>query len=152
MVALLGSRDELLRVIETKLDSDIHVRGNEITVTGAPADNAIAVRLFEELLELIRAGQNLTPDAVGRALGMLTADSAERPARGAQPQHPVPPGQEHPPENTQPEALRRRDRPAHRGVRDRPGRHREDLSRGREGRPGVAGQAGDPHHLDPPGR
>jgi phosphate starvation-inducible PhoH-like protein len=70
----------LLRVIETKLDSDIHVRGNEITVTGAPADNAIAVRLFEELLELIRAGQNLTPDAVGRALGMLTADSAERPA------------------------------------------------------------------------
>ena len=80
MVALLGSRDELLRVIETKLDSDIHVRGNEITVTGAPADNAVAVRLFEELLELIRAGQNLTPDAVGRALGMLTADSAERPA------------------------------------------------------------------------
>src|SRR6476659_5151156 len=80
MVALLGSRDELLRVIETKLDSDIHVRGNEITITGAPADNAIAVRLFEELLELIRAGQNLTPDAVGHALGMLTADSAERPA------------------------------------------------------------------------
>ena len=80
MVALLGSRDELLRVIETKLDSDIHVRGNEITITGAPADNAIAVRLFEELLELIRAGQNLTPDAVGRALGILTADSAERPA------------------------------------------------------------------------
>src|SRR5256886_1162855 len=80
MVALLGSRDELLRVIETKLDSDIHVRGNEITITGAPADNAIAVRLFEELLELIRAGQNLTPDAVGHTLGMLTADSAERPA------------------------------------------------------------------------
>jgi phosphate starvation-inducible protein PhoH and related proteins len=80
MVALLGSRDELLRVIETKLDSDIHVRGNEITITGAPSDNAIAVRLFEELLELIRAGQNLTPDAVGRALGILTADSGERPA------------------------------------------------------------------------
>jgi phosphate starvation-inducible protein PhoH and related proteins len=80
MVALLGSRDELLRVIETKLDSDIHVRGNEITITGAPADNAVAVRLFEELLELIRAGQNLTPDAVGRALGILTADSGERPA------------------------------------------------------------------------
>jgi phosphate starvation-inducible PhoH-like protein len=80
MVALLGSRDELLRVIETKLDSDIHVRGNEITISGDPADNAVAVRLFEELLELIRAGQNLTPDAVGRALGILTADSGERPA------------------------------------------------------------------------
>jgi phosphate starvation-inducible PhoH-like protein len=80
MVSLLGSRDELLRVIEASLDSDVHVRGNEITITGAPAENAIAVRLFEELLELIRAGQHLTPDSVSRALGILTADTGERPA------------------------------------------------------------------------
>jgi phosphate starvation-inducible PhoH-like protein len=80
MVALLGSRDELLRVIEKSLDSDVHVRGNEITITGAPADNAIAVRLFEELLELIGVGQHLTPDAVTHAVGMLTADTGERPA------------------------------------------------------------------------
>jgi phosphate starvation-inducible protein PhoH and related proteins len=80
MVSLLGSSDELLRVIERSVDSDIHVRGNEITITGAPADNALAVRLFEELLELLKAGQNLTADAVTRALGMLTADSGERPA------------------------------------------------------------------------
>ncbi|MEP6597930.1 MAG: PhoH family protein [Actinomycetota bacterium] len=80
MVALLGSRDELLRVIESKLDSDIHVRGNEITITGEPGNNAVAVRLFEELLELIKAGQNLTPDSVSRALGILTAASGERPA------------------------------------------------------------------------
>jgi phosphate starvation-inducible PhoH-like protein len=78
MVSLLGSRDELLRVVERSLDSDIHVRGNEITITGRAEDNAIAVRLFEELLELIKAGQNLTPDAVTRALGMLAADTAER--------------------------------------------------------------------------
>jgi phosphate starvation-inducible PhoH-like protein len=80
MVALLGSRDELLRVIESRLDSDVHVRGNEITITGKPADNAAAVRLFEELLELIRSGQNLTADAVHRVHGILTADTAERPA------------------------------------------------------------------------
>ncbi len=80
MVSLLGSRDELLRVIERKLDSDIHVRGNEITITGAAAENAIAVRLFEELLELIKSGQHLTPDSVQRALGILTADTGERPA------------------------------------------------------------------------
>ena len=80
MVALLGSRDELLRVIESRLDSDIHVRGNEITITGNPADNAAAVRLFEELLELIKSGQNLTADAVARVHGILTADSNERPA------------------------------------------------------------------------
>ena len=80
MVALLGSRDQLLRVIESRLDSDVHVRGNEITITGKPSDNAIAVRLFEELLELIKSGQNLTPDSVARAYGILTADTGERPA------------------------------------------------------------------------
>jgi phosphate starvation-inducible PhoH-like protein len=80
MVALLGTRDELLQVIEGSLASDIHVRGNEITITGAPADNAVAVRLIEELLELIRAGQNLTPDAVSRAVGILGAGTGERPA------------------------------------------------------------------------
>jgi phosphate starvation-inducible protein PhoH and related proteins len=80
MVALLGSRDELLRVIEARLDSDVHVRGNEITITGNPADNAAAVRLFEELLELIKSGQNLTADAVARVHGILTADTHERPA------------------------------------------------------------------------
>src|SRR6184192_251581 len=80
MVALLGSRDELLRVIESRLDSDIHVRGNEITITGRPGDNATAVRLFEELLELLKSGQELSADSVSRVYGMLTADSTERPA------------------------------------------------------------------------
>ncbi len=80
MVALLGSRDQLLKVIESRLDSDIHVRGNEITITGKQADNAAAVRLFEELLELVKSGQNLTPDSVARVHGILTADTGERPA------------------------------------------------------------------------
>jgi phosphate starvation-inducible protein PhoH and related proteins len=80
MVTLLGSRDELLRVIERSVASDVHVRGNEITITGRPEDNAIAVRLFEELLELLRSGSTLTPDAVTRSLGMLTSDTTERPA------------------------------------------------------------------------
>ena len=80
MVALLGSRDELLRVLEQVLDSDIHVRGNEITITGAAADNAVATRLIEQLLELVRAGETLTPDAVSRSHAMLTADSEARPA------------------------------------------------------------------------
>ncbi|MDQ6851328.1 MAG: PhoH family protein [Actinomycetota bacterium] len=80
MVSLLGSRDELLRVIEKSLDSDIHVRGNEITITGAAADNAVAVRLFEELLELIKSGSYLTPDSVTRALSILNEHTGERPA------------------------------------------------------------------------
>ena len=37
-------------LIERTLASDVHVRGNEITVTGQPADNAFAVRVFDELI------------------------------------------------------------------------------------------------------
>ncbi len=80
MVSLLGSRDELLRIIEGALRSDIHVRGNEITITGEPAENALAVRLFEELLELVAADQTLTADSITHALGMLQSGEAERPA------------------------------------------------------------------------
>ena len=64
MVSLLGSRDELLTIIEEALASDIHVRGNEITISGDPADNALATRLFEELIELVAAGQTLTADSI----------------------------------------------------------------------------------------
>jgi len=80
MVSLLGPGDELLRLMEARLNSEIHVRGNEITVTGEPVHNAIAIRLFEELLQLMESGQDLTPDAVARSLGILQADTQERPA------------------------------------------------------------------------
>ena len=80
MVALLGSRDELLTVIERVLDSDVHVRGNEITLTGQPADNAVATRLFEALLALLEKGQQLSPDAVERSLAMLTGGGNDKPA------------------------------------------------------------------------
>jgi phosphate starvation-inducible PhoH-like protein len=80
MVGLLGPRDELLKLMEARLDSEIHVRGNEITVTGEPGDNALAIRLFEELVQLMQSGHDLTPDSVGRALGILQADTEQRPA------------------------------------------------------------------------
>jgi phosphate starvation-inducible PhoH-like protein len=80
MVALLGSRDELLRVIERSFDSDIHVRGNEITITGTEEENAQVAALFDELLALLAKGTPLTPDAVERSAAMLRADEPERPA------------------------------------------------------------------------
>ena len=80
MVALLGSRDELLLVIESSLVSDVHVRGNEITITGSAADNALATRLFDALLGLLAKGQSLSPDSVERSLAMLTGGGNDRPA------------------------------------------------------------------------
>jgi phosphate starvation-inducible protein PhoH and related proteins len=78
MVGLLGSRDEVLRAVERLVRSDVHVRGNEITVTGSAADNALAVLLLEQLLALLRKGEQLSPDAVERAVAVLQQDA--RPA------------------------------------------------------------------------
>jgi phosphate starvation-inducible PhoH-like protein len=80
MVNLLGAGDEILRLIEHAMNSDVHVRGNEITITGAPAENALAERLFSELVELIEKGETLTVDAVRRTVAMLEQDTSERPA------------------------------------------------------------------------
>jgi phosphate starvation-inducible PhoH-like protein len=80
MVNLLGAKDEILRLIERTLASDVHVRGNEITITGSPADNATAERLFSELIELIERGETLTVDSVRRTVTMLEENTSERPA------------------------------------------------------------------------
>ena len=80
MVSLLGARDEILKLIEEHLVSDVHVRGNEITLTGQPSDNATGERLFGELVELIEKGETLTPDSVRRTIAMLASGSDERPA------------------------------------------------------------------------
>jgi phosphate starvation-inducible PhoH-like protein len=80
MVAVLGSGDEVLRVVERAFTSDIHVRGNEITVTGEPAEVSLVQRLFEEMFALLRHGQPLTPEAVDRSIAMLRSTEDERPA------------------------------------------------------------------------
>jgi phosphate starvation-inducible PhoH-like protein len=71
MVGLLGASDELLQVIEREFSADIHVRGNEITVSGPPRETKLIGRLFDELLELQRKGAELSPDAVERTVAML---------------------------------------------------------------------------------
>jgi phosphate starvation-inducible protein PhoH and related proteins len=80
VLTLLGSRDENLRAAEELLAADVHVRGNEVTLTGAPADVAFAERVFSELVTLARSGQPLGPDAVRRTVAMLSEGVAESPA------------------------------------------------------------------------
>jgi phosphate starvation-inducible PhoH-like protein len=80
MVSLLGSRDEHLKVVEAAVAADIHVRGNEITVTGAPDEVAVVGRVVDELVTLVRAGHPLTRDAVERTLSMIRGGERERPA------------------------------------------------------------------------
>jgi phosphate starvation-inducible protein PhoH and related proteins len=80
MVSLLGSRDELLHVIEGAFGADIHVRGNEITVTGSPEETELVAKLFDELTQLLASGAELAADVVERSVAMLRRKSGARPA------------------------------------------------------------------------
>ncbi len=72
LLALLGSRDESLRATEELLDADVHVRGNELTLTGAPGEVAFAERVFAELIALAQRGQHVGTDTVRRTVEMLS--------------------------------------------------------------------------------
>jgi phosphate starvation-inducible protein PhoH and related proteins len=80
MISLLGSGDELLRVIENVIKADFHVRGNEITITGPEGETAVAARLFEELLQLVADGTELTSDSIEHSVSMLRRKTGIRPA------------------------------------------------------------------------
>jgi phosphate starvation-inducible protein PhoH and related proteins len=81
MVTLLGPRDELLRTMERAFPQlAIHVRGNEFHLSGPSAEVALAERTIDELLAVIDGGQPLNRDAVERSIGMLRAQTIERPA------------------------------------------------------------------------
>jgi phosphate starvation-inducible PhoH-like protein len=80
MVRLVGARDELLKVVEAAFDTRILVRGNEIVISGEPAEAERVSVLFEELLDLLEKGQVLTTDAVGRSIEMVKRDEGLRPS------------------------------------------------------------------------
>ncbi len=80
VLSLLGSRDENLRLAEELLDADVHVRGNEITLSGDPADVAFAERVFSELVTLASRGQAVDQNTVRRTVAMLSANADSSPA------------------------------------------------------------------------
>jgi len=81
MVELLGLRDEVLRSIEDGFPTvDVHVRGNEMTLSGPPGDVALVTRLVDELVEMAAGGTPLSPEVVARSVVMLTDAADARPA------------------------------------------------------------------------
>jgi phosphate starvation-inducible PhoH-like protein len=74
MVGLLGQRDEFLRLVEAAFPVTIHVRGNEITVTGEGEETERVARLFEELVALLESGHTLDAEGVVRSIQMLKSD------------------------------------------------------------------------------
>ncbi len=75
MVRLLGPQDRLLTTLERQYPLvDVHVRGNEISLTGDAAQVAAARALLEELLQMVRNGQDIGPAEVASSARMMRSD------------------------------------------------------------------------------
>ena len=75
MVSVVGTRDELLKVIERAFpDVVVMVRGNEVTLDGPGPSVKLIEQLISEMLVVLRTGQGLTPDSVERSIAMLRSD------------------------------------------------------------------------------
>lgn len=81
MVAVVGPHDDNLRTIEAAFPSvTITVRGNEITLRGPHDDCLKLENLFNELMVVVRSGNNLDIDGVNRAIEMLEHKPIDHPA------------------------------------------------------------------------
>jgi len=75
-VALAGSRDENLRLIERSVGARIGARGNEIRVSGTREQVGRATELLGELMKLVRLGHPITAGEVEYAARLVGAGQA----------------------------------------------------------------------------
>lgn len=74
MVRLLGPQDRLLTTLEAQYPLvDVHVRGNQVTLEGDPQQVDAAYRLVDELITMVRQGQDLGPVEVTSSARILDA-------------------------------------------------------------------------------
>ncbi|HLI60156.1 MAG TPA: PhoH family protein [Solirubrobacteraceae bacterium] len=76
---LAGSQDAVLRALETELDCDVFLRGNQLTLDGDEGAVQAAVAVVRELSELVDQGHELAPGTVEAVVGALSEH--ESPAR-----------------------------------------------------------------------
>ncbi len=77
-VALFGSFDENIKLIEGEYKVSIIGRGSEIKVSGEPEDVAKAVRTIQSLLSLINRGEALSEQNVHYCISMVNEGSEDK--------------------------------------------------------------------------
>ncbi|WP_305045310.1 PhoH family protein [Geoalkalibacter sp.] len=77
-VLLFGQQNRNLKQIERILGVRLSSRGSELSIQGDPLQVALAQRLLEQLLELLREGYPLFPPDIDYAVRILSADSRAR--------------------------------------------------------------------------
>lgn len=63
-VALFGLNDRNIRILEEALKVSVHLRDNELHVSGAEENTKIAEKVIEELLSLLNAGEHIDESRV----------------------------------------------------------------------------------------
>lgn len=61
---LMGPADVLLRRVEGSFDAMVTVRGNHISLSGAPDEVELATSVFSRMIRLVEAGEGLTTEDV----------------------------------------------------------------------------------------
>jgi len=69
IAALSANQERFIKEIESNLDSNIHIRGNDVNAEGADAEQALKV--IEELVQIIENGQSLDENIVRRSVQMV---------------------------------------------------------------------------------
>jgi len=81
MVRLLGPQDRLLTTIEKQYPLvSVHVRGNEISLTGDAGQVDAAARLIGELLTMVQGGQEIAPVDVATSARILDSGDGRSPS------------------------------------------------------------------------
>ncbi|MEE9582811.1 MAG: PhoH family protein [Acidimicrobiia bacterium] len=75
MLALLGERDGYLKAVEAAFpEARIVARGDELRISGVEADAGSVKTVFEELLVLVREGQDLDMERVREVIHLVRTD------------------------------------------------------------------------------
>ncbi|MDQ3725081.1 MAG: PhoH family protein [Actinomycetota bacterium] len=73
---MAGSEDGVLKALRGRLDAEVHLRGNVLTLEGDPDDVAAAATVVDEMVELIEQGHDVAPGTIEAVTGALEAEES----------------------------------------------------------------------------
>ncbi len=77
-IALFGSFDENIRMIEEEFHVRVHARDSELKLSGEPEDIALAGKVIDNLLSLINRGEQLSEQNIRYCIAMTRDGSEEK--------------------------------------------------------------------------
>jgi phosphate starvation-inducible PhoH-like protein len=76
---LAGPGDAIMKTLEGKLDCDVFLRGNVLTLDGGEREVEMATTVVREISDLVRQGHEIAPGTIDAVTGAL--EQAESPAK-----------------------------------------------------------------------